>query len=176
MALSMTVQMYSVSIIAILSAPLYMLVMAKVHKRGAVIGICALVGILWALFGGFFVLIWMIALGIVGEILASKAQYQNYKTLTVSFGLYTVAYYPWARLPRFTTIRPMLYGALNGPTFTGWLKTRANHIVYSVDFVLTFVNEQHDEWIPSLHRSTAVRLRYRASHIFTISSSICAVV
>lgn len=49
MALSMTVQMYSVSIIAILSAPLYMLVMAKVHKRGAVIGICALVGILWAL-------------------------------------------------------------------------------------------------------------------------------
>lgn len=33
MALSMTVQMYSVSIIAILSAPLYMLVMAKVHKH-----------------------------------------------------------------------------------------------------------------------------------------------
>ncbi|WP_130838077.1 MptD family putative ECF transporter S component [Lachnoclostridium sp. Marseille-P6806] len=99
MALSMAVQMYSVATIALLSAPLYMLVMSKVHKKGAVIGICSLVGILWVLFGGFFVLIWMIALGIVGEIIVSKTQYQNYKTLTISFGLYTVAYYLGAIAP-----------------------------------------------------------------------------
>lgn len=99
MALSMTVQMYSVAIIALFSAPLYMLVMAKVHKKGAVIGICALVGILWVLFGGFFVLFWMIVLGIIGEILVSRTGYQSYKVLTVSFGLYTVAYYLGAIAP-----------------------------------------------------------------------------
>ncbi|WP_329886558.1 MptD family putative ECF transporter S component [Pseudoramibacter faecis] len=99
MALSMTVQMYSVAIISLFSAPLYMLVMAKVRKKGAVIGICALVGILWVLFGGFFVLIWMIVLGIVGEILVNRTRYQSYKALTVSFGLYTVAYYLGAIAP-----------------------------------------------------------------------------
>jgi len=101
MALSLTLQMYSVAIIAIISAPLYMLIMAKVHRTGAVISACAIVGILWGLLGGVFILIWMVALGIVGEILASKTTYQNYKMLTVSFGLYNIAYYLRAIAPLY---------------------------------------------------------------------------
>jgi energy-coupling factor transport system substrate-specific component len=99
MTINLTLQIYSVAVIAIISAPLYMLVMAKVRRTGAVISVCVIVGILWGLFGGFFVLLWMVVLGIVGEILISKTKYQNYKMLTVSFGLYTVAYYLGAIAP-----------------------------------------------------------------------------
>ena len=93
MGISMVLNMYSVAVVAVLSAPLYMLIMAKVHKKGAVLLTFAIVGILWGLFGGIFVLIWMLGFGVVGEVLASKSKYQNYKMLTVSFGLYSVGYY-----------------------------------------------------------------------------------
>ncbi|MFR7742965.1 MAG: MptD family putative ECF transporter S component [Acutalibacteraceae bacterium] len=53
------------------------------------------------LFGGIFVLIWMLGFGVVGEVLASKSKYQNYKMLTVSFGLYSVGYYLGAIAPLY---------------------------------------------------------------------------
>ena len=99
MGISMVLNMYSVAVVAVLSAPLYMLIMAKVHKKGAVLLTFAIVGILWGLFGGIFVLIWMLGFGVVGEVLASKSKYQNYKMLTVSFGLYSVGYYLGAIAP-----------------------------------------------------------------------------
>ena len=37
MGISMVLNMYSVAVVAVLSAPLYMLIMAKVHKKGAVL-------------------------------------------------------------------------------------------------------------------------------------------
>lgn len=101
MGISMVLNMYSVAVVAVLSAPLYMLIMAKVHKKGAVLLTFAIVGILWGLFGGIFVLIWMLAFGVVGEVLASKSKYQNYKMLTVSFGLYSVGYYLGAIAPLY---------------------------------------------------------------------------
>lgn len=97
MGISMVLNMYSVAVVAVLSAPLYMLIMAKVHKKGAVLLTFAIVGILWGLFGGIFVLIWMLGFGVVGEVLASKSKYQNYKMLTVSFGLYSVFWYGFDR-------------------------------------------------------------------------------
>lgn len=101
MGISMVLNMYSVAVVAVLSAPLYMLIMAKVHKKGAVLLTFAIVGILWGLFGGIFVLIWMLGFGVVGEVLASKSKYQNYKMLTVSFGLYSVGYYLAAIAPLY---------------------------------------------------------------------------
>ena len=101
MGISMVLNMYSVAVVAVLSAPLYMLIMAKVHTKGAVLLTFAIVGILWGLFGGIFVLIWMLGFGVVGEVLASKSKYQNYKMLTVSFGLYSVGYYLGAIAPRY---------------------------------------------------------------------------
>lgn len=56
MGISMVLNMYSVAVVAVLSAPLYMLIMAKVHKKGAVLLTFAIVGILWGLFGGIFCL------------------------------------------------------------------------------------------------------------------------
>ena len=64
MGISMVLNMYSVAVVAVLSAPLYMLIMAKVHKKGAVLLTFAIVGILWGLFGGIFVLIWMLGFGV----------------------------------------------------------------------------------------------------------------
>ena len=101
MGISMVLNMYSVAVVAVLSAPLYMLIMAKVHKKGAVLLTFAIVGILWGLFGGIFVLIWMLGFGVVGEVLSSKSKYQNYKMLTVSFGLYSVGYYLGAIAPLY---------------------------------------------------------------------------
>ena len=101
MGISMVLNMYSVAVVAVLSAPLYMLIMAKVHKKGAILLTFAIVGILWGLFGGIFVLIWMLGFGVVGEVLASKSKYQNYKMLTVSFGLYSVGYYLGAIAPLY---------------------------------------------------------------------------
>lgn len=40
MGISMVLNMYSVAVVAVLSAPLYMLIMAKVHKKGAVLFSC----------------------------------------------------------------------------------------------------------------------------------------
>ena len=40
MGISMVLNMYSVAVVAVLSAPLYMLIMAKVHKKGAVLLTC----------------------------------------------------------------------------------------------------------------------------------------
>ena len=99
--MEMTIYMFSCSFVALFSAPFYMLIMAKVHKKGAVLMTCAIVGILWALFGGIFVLLWMIILGIAGEIIASKTKYQNYKALTASFVLYVTAYYLGALAPLY---------------------------------------------------------------------------
>ena len=93
MGISMVLNMYSVAVVAVLSAPLY--------KKGAVLLTFAIVGILWGLFGGIFVLIWMLGFGVVGEVLASKSKYQNYKMLTVSFGLYSVGYYLGAIAPLY---------------------------------------------------------------------------
>lgn len=101
MGLNATLNTYSAAVIALLSAPLFMLIMAKVHKRGAVILSCAIVGILWGLTGGIFVLIWMLMLGAIGEIVASKSKYQNHKMLTVSFSLYCAAYYLGAIAPLY---------------------------------------------------------------------------
>lgn len=99
--MEMTVYMFSCSFVALFSAPLYMLIMAKVHKKGAVLMTCAIVGILWALFGGIFVLLWMVILGIIGEVIASKTNYQNYKALTATFVLYVTAYYLGALAPLY---------------------------------------------------------------------------
>ena len=93
MGISMVLNMYSVAVVAVLSAPLYMLIMAKVHKKGAALLTFAI--------GGIFVLIWMLGFGVVGEVLASKSKYQNYKMLTVSFGLYSVGYYLGAIAPLY---------------------------------------------------------------------------
>lgn len=101
MGISMTLNMYSVAIVAVFSAPLFMLIMAKVHKRGAVILSCAIVGLLWMLLGGFFILIWMLVLGAIGEVIAGRSNYQSYKMLTVSFALYSVAYYLGAIAPLY---------------------------------------------------------------------------
>ena len=91
--ISMTLYMFSTSIIALISAPLYMLIMARVHKKGAVLLTCAIVGILLAIFGGIFVLVWMLVLGLLGEVLATKTSYKNYVVLSVSFVCYMAAYY-----------------------------------------------------------------------------------
>lgn len=91
--MSMTVYMFSVSFVALLSAPFYMLIVAKVHKRGAIIMTCSIVGILWAVMGGIFVLIWMLILGIAGEILVSRTNYRDFKMITVSYILYILGYY-----------------------------------------------------------------------------------
>lgn len=99
--MEMTIYMFSCSFVALFSAPFYMLIMGKVQKKGAVIMTCSVVGVLWALFGGIFILIWMVILGIIGEVIASKTQYQNYKVLTATFVLYVTAYYLGALAPLY---------------------------------------------------------------------------
>lgn len=99
--MSMSIYMFSCPIIALISGPLFMLIMAKVHKKGAVLLSCVIVGVLWALMGGIYVLIWEVVLGIVGEVLASRSEYKDFKMLTVSYALYAYAYYLGAIAPLY---------------------------------------------------------------------------
>ena len=85
MGISMVLNMYSVAVVAVLSAPLYMLIMAKVHKKGAVLLTFAIVGILWGLFGGIFVLIWMLGFGVVGYYLGAIAPLYYYPAFWYGF-------------------------------------------------------------------------------------------
>ena len=99
--INMTVYMFSTAITALVSGPFYMLIVAKVHKRGAIIMTSGIVGILWAVMGGIYVLIWMLILGIIGEVLVSRTNYQNYRMIIVSYALYNTAYYMGAIAPLY---------------------------------------------------------------------------
>lgn len=99
--MSMTLYMFSVSFVALLSAPFFMLIMTKVHKKGAVFITFTIVGILWALVGGVFVLIWMLILGIVAEWIACRSDYHNFKSLVFSYILYAAAYWGGAIAPLY---------------------------------------------------------------------------
>lgn len=93
--------MFSVAIIAFVSAPVYYLIMAKVHKKGMVISTCAVVGILWGLMGGIPVLLSMILCGIIGEFVLTKVTYKSFAGLTVTYILYIIGYYGGAIAPLY---------------------------------------------------------------------------
>ena len=162
MGISMVLNMYSVAVVAVLSAPLYMLIMAKVHKKGAVLLTFAIVGILWGLFGGIFVLIWMLGFGVVGEVLASKSKYQNYKMLTVSFGLYSVGYYLGAIAPLY--YYPVFWYGFDRPKET--VDTAYFEENGGYDFARDFFEEalgdsiQDSHLMDDLHRGAVVLLEY----------------
>ena len=85
--------LFSPALFGILAGPMFMLIAAKVHKTGAIIIPSLLIGALWSLLGGITVLGFMGALGIIGEILASKTKYDSFKALVISYALFVVGYY-----------------------------------------------------------------------------------
>lgn len=91
--------MYSPAIIGLLSGPVFMVILSKVHKTGAVLIPCLVVGVIWALMGGITVLISMAVLGSIGEIIAARSHYKNFKLLSLAYVLYVLGYYLGAIAP-----------------------------------------------------------------------------
>lgn len=81
------------AILALVCGPLYMLMVARVHKRGAVLVPALVVGVIWALMGGVPVLIAMAVAGIVGEVICSRADYKSFSMILVAYVLFCVAYH-----------------------------------------------------------------------------------
>ena len=93
---------YAPAIVGLISGPVFMLIVSKVHKTGAVILPCAIVGIIFLVMGAAVVCVAMLIAGAIGELIAAKSKYQNFKLLSLCYLLYIVAYY-------ISTIGPMYY-------------------------------------------------------------------
>ncbi|MFV0414187.1 MAG: MptD family putative ECF transporter S component [Oscillospiraceae bacterium] len=85
--------LFSPALFALLAGPMFMLIAAKVHKTGAIVIPSLLIGILWSLMGGITVLAFMGALGLVGEIIATKTKYNSFKPLVAAYILFVAGYY-----------------------------------------------------------------------------------
>lgn len=133
----MELQMFSSSIIAVVSAPIYYLIMAKVDKKGAVITTFSVVGILWALMGGIPVLACMILAGIIGELLVSKTNYKSFKALTISYLLYIIGYYGGAIAPIYYW--KDFYYSQGRPAELVDELVRAGHTIYAYAAVPTMI-------------------------------------
>lgn len=85
--------LFSPALLGILAGPMFMLIVAKVHKTGAIIIPSLLIGVLWSLIGGISVLGFMGILGIIGEIIASTTKYDSFKALVIAYILFIAGYY-----------------------------------------------------------------------------------
>ena len=90
---------YSPTIIGLISGPIFMLIASKVHKTGAVWIPCLVVGALWGLMGGITVLACMVVFGGIGELIASRSKYKNFKLLSLAYSLYIFSFYLGAIAP-----------------------------------------------------------------------------
>ena len=81
------------AVIALVGGPLYLVMPAKVHKTGAVLVPALVVGIVWALMGGMFVLAAMVVAGLLGELAASATKYRSFPALLLAYVLFCVDYH-----------------------------------------------------------------------------------
>lgn len=81
------------ALIAIIGGPIYMMMAAKVRKRGAILIPALVVGVIWALMGGVFVLVGMAVAGVVGEIIVAKTDYKSFPAMLAAYILFVVAYH-----------------------------------------------------------------------------------
>ncbi|WP_449316882.1 MptD family putative ECF transporter S component [Rubneribacter sp.] len=114
------------TVIAVVGGPLYLMMPAKVGKRGAILVPALVIGVIWALMGGMFVLVGMVIAGIVGEIIVTRTNYKSFAAMTVAYVLFIVAYHfgsvsiAWIVSDYFTQfasypaeIAAMMEGAIN---------------------------------------------------------------
>lgn len=81
------------AICGIIGGPIYMLMVAKVHKRGAVIVPALVIGIVWGVMGGIPLLVTMVVFGIIGEVIVSFTGYKNFTMILIAYVLFVVAYH-----------------------------------------------------------------------------------
>ena len=81
------------AICALVGGPIYMLMVAKVHKRGAVIIPALVVGIVWAVMGGIPVLIAMAVAGVIGEAIVARTGYKSFSAIVVAYVIFVLAYH-----------------------------------------------------------------------------------
>ncbi len=96
-----TIYAYAPAIMSLLAAPIFMLIVSKVHKIGAILLPCTIVGLLFLVMGAPVILVFMLVAGLLGELIASKSKYQNFKLISVSYLLYVVAYYVGTIAPMY---------------------------------------------------------------------------
>mgnify|MGYP001195027259 CR=1 FL=1 len=85
--------LFSPALFAILAGPMFMLIVAKVNKTGAIVIPSLLIGVLWALMGGIWVLGFMGVMGVIGEIIATKTKYDSFKAFVIAYILFVSGYY-----------------------------------------------------------------------------------
>ena len=116
------------TVIAVIGGPLYLMMPAKVGKRGAILIPALVVGVIWALMGGMFVLVGMVVAGIVGEIVVARTNYKSFAAMVVAYVLFVVVYHigsvsiAWIINDYFTQfasypaeLAAMMEGAINSP-------------------------------------------------------------
>ena len=81
------------AICALVSGPFYLLMVTRVHKRGAVLIPALVIGVVWALMGGIPVLVAMAVAGAIGEVAVARSQYKSFAMILVAFVLFCVAYH-----------------------------------------------------------------------------------
>lgn len=81
------------TVIALIGGPLYMVMVSKVHKTGAVLIPALVVGAIWALMGGIVVFAGLAVAGVIGEIAVAKTGYKSFAAIVVAYVLFCVGYH-----------------------------------------------------------------------------------
>ncbi len=72
-------------ILAIILGPVYMLYVAKIPKRGAIVILGVLVGLLTSIGGVWMAGLWAVACGIIAELIAGAGKYRSKRSYLISY-------------------------------------------------------------------------------------------
>lgn len=75
-------------ILALILGPVYMLYVAKVPKRGAILILAVLVGLLTSIGGLWQAGVWSLALGIIAELIVGSGAYQSKRRYLISYVIF----------------------------------------------------------------------------------------
>lgn len=116
------------AVFAFICGPLFMLIAVKVQKFGAFLIPSVIMGILMGLMGAQTLLITVIAFGLIAELIANSAKYNDYKRISIAYIVLMLGFYAGDIAPIYV--------------FTGWYIRQATEGVGGVD--MTYLNSLVD--------------------------------
>lgn len=99
-------------LIALLTAPAYMWIVTGIHKKGTIFLSCVVPVICFWVSEARILCIYLVAAGIIGEIMASRAHWKSYKILALTHILYNVTYSGFVIFDYYKTAGEHYYDSL----------------------------------------------------------------
>ena len=86
---------------AFVAAPVFMVLIAKVHKKGTFLLTGAIQGLIWTITGGFIMLVANLVSCVICELILNKSQYKNIRKIYLAYGIHMLGVFLAALGPMF---------------------------------------------------------------------------